>query len=56
MATALAYPDKEKGGRGKNSLIIKEYNVNAGYISQARFVLRHCRDADTSLMLCIIHR
>ncbi len=44
MATALAYPDKERGGRGKNSLIIKEYRVNEGYLSQARFVLRHCRD------------
>ena len=44
MATALAYPDKEKGGRGKNSLIIKEYRVNEGYLSQARFVLRHCRE------------
>ena len=44
MATALAYPNFEERGRGKKSLIIKDFNVNAGYVSQARFVLRNCRD------------
>ena len=42
MATALAYPDKEKGGRGKNSVLNTEFS-NA-YLNHARFVLRHCRD------------
>lgn len=44
MATALAYPETEKGGRGKKSSKIEEFKVATGYISQARFVLRHCRD------------
>ena len=39
---ALAYPDKEKGGRGKKSKLNLEFS--AMYLSQARFVLRHCRD------------
>lgn len=43
MATALAYPNIEQGKR-ETSLKIKEVGLNAGYISQARFVLRHCRD------------
>ncbi len=42
MATALAYPDKEKGGRGKNSVLNTEFS-NA-YLNHARFVLRNCRD------------
>jgi hypothetical protein len=37
MAIAKLYPEPEKGGRGKNSLKIKE--LNAGYVSQARTVL-----------------
>ncbi len=44
MATALAYPNPEERGRGKKSLIIKDFNINQGYLSQARFVLRNCRD------------
>ena len=44
MAIALAYPNPEERGRGKKSLIIKDFNINQGYLSQARFVLRHCRD------------
>mgnify|MGYP000868098743 FL=1 len=47
MAVALAYPETEKRGgkrdRGQ-SLKIKDCEVNAGYVSQARFVLRNCRD------------
>ena len=41
MATALAYPDSEQGKR-KTSLLNNE--VSGGYIRQARFVLRNCRD------------
>ena len=45
MATALAYPDKEKGGRGRKSGLNPEFiNADASYINKARFVLRHCRD------------
>lgn len=45
MATALAYPDAARVKRkNSGSLIFKELDINAGYISQARFVLRHCRD------------
>ena len=47
MAVALAYPDTEKGGRGKklNSSKNEEFNrVSAGNLSMARFVLRNCRD------------
>ena len=47
MATALAYPDAEKGGRGKkiNSSKNEEFSrVSSGNLSMARFVLRHCRD------------
>ena len=36
MAVAMIYPEAEKGGRGKKSLIIKEFNQ--GYLSQARSV------------------
>lgn len=43
MATALAYPNSEQGKR-ETSLKIKEVGINAGYVSQARFVLRNCRD------------
>ena len=45
MAIALAYPEAEKLKRkDSSSLKIKELGLNAGYISQARFVLRNCRD------------
>ena len=47
MATALAYPDVEKGGRGKklNSSKNEEFKaVSSGNLSMARFVLRNCRD------------
>ena len=47
MAIALAYPEAMRykaKGRSLDSLIIKESGVNSGYISQARFVLRNCRD------------
>jgi hypothetical protein len=38
-AVAMAYPDAEKGGRGKtNALIFKGFNQGA--LSQARTVLR----------------
>jgi hypothetical protein len=38
MATAMAYPEPEKGGRG-NSLKIKDF-TNLGSLSQARTVLK----------------
>ena len=41
MAMAMAYPNPEKGGRGKKSSKIEEFNVASGYISQARYVLRN---------------
>jgi hypothetical protein len=46
MATALAYPDPtNKGGRGKKSeTSIKISEVSSAYLTQARFVLRNCRD------------
>lgn len=45
MATALAYPDKEKGGRGRKSGLSPEFlSADQSYINKARFVLRHCRD------------
>ena len=47
MATALMYPDPEKGGRGKklNSSKNEEFKViSSGNLSMARFVLRNCRD------------
>lgn len=45
MATALAYPESEKGGRGKKSVLNTEFSgVSSGYIAHARFVLRNCRD------------
>lgn len=47
MATALAYPNPEKGGRGNkiNSSKNEEFSrISAGNLSMARFVLRHCRD------------
>lgn len=43
MAVALAYPDKEKGGRGKKSGLNPEFiDTDPSYINKARFVLRHC--------------
>ena len=46
MATALAYPEPtNKGGRGKKSeTSIKIIEVSSAYLTQARFVLRNCRD------------
>jgi hypothetical protein len=45
MATALAYPNTEKGGRGKKALSNNEFSgASSGYIRQARFVLSNCRD------------
>lgn len=45
MATALAYPDDGERGRGKKSLANNDFNnVSSGYVRQARFVLRNCRD------------
>ena len=45
MATALAYPDKEKGGRGKKSGLNPEFSgVDSSYVNRARFVLSNCRD------------
>ena len=46
MAIALAYPDSEQGKR-KTSLLNNE--VSGGYIRQARFVLRHCREMVDSI-------
>lgn len=42
MAVAHIYPDPEKGGRGKNSLKIKEF-INPGYLSQARAIVAHSK-------------
>ena len=44
MATALAYPEDGERGRGKKSLANNDFGASSGYIRQARFVLRHCRD------------
>lgn len=46
MATALAYPEpSNKGGRGKKEeTSIKISEVSSAYLTQARFVLRNCRD------------
>ena len=45
MATALAYPDKEKGGRGKKSGLSPEFTgADPSYVNKARFVLSNCRD------------
>jgi hypothetical protein len=46
MATALAYPEPtNKGGRGKKSeTSIKIIEVSSAYLTQARYVLRNCRD------------
>lgn len=45
MATALAYPDKEKGGRGKKSGLNPEFlGTDPSYVNRARFVLSNCRD------------
>lgn len=45
MAVALAWPEPEKRGRGnKKSSKNEDFNIASGYISQARFVLRHCLD------------
>lgn len=41
MAVALAYPNSEQGKR-TTSLFNNE--VSGGYVRQARFVLRRCRD------------
>jgi hypothetical protein len=38
MAVALAYPDPEKGGRGRKSFLGKEFSD--GMLSKARTVLR----------------
>jgi hypothetical protein len=45
---AKAYPEPEKGGRGKKSLVTKEFST--GYLSQARLVLRVLPD-DAALVL-----
>lgn len=45
MAVALAYPNPEKGGRGKKTGLNPEFiGTDASYINKARFVLRNCRD------------
>ena len=45
MATALVFPDDGERGRGKKSLANNDFSgASSGYIRQARFVLRHCRD------------
>lgn len=50
MAVALAYPNPEQGKR-ETSLKIKEVGINAGYISQARFIIRHCLDKAEEVLL-----
>jgi hypothetical protein len=42
MAVARIYPEPEKGGRGKNSSVTKEFSVER--LSLARFILRHTPD------------
>ncbi len=41
MARAMLSPVGEKGGRGKKASQNEEFSVSPGYISMARFVLRH---------------
>lgn len=41
MATAMIYPEAEKGGRGKKSLVTKEFSGER--LSKARAVLRYSR-------------
>ncbi len=51
MVTAMAYPDKEKGGRGNkiNSSKNEEFRkISSGNISMARYVLRN----NFTLALC----
>ena len=43
MAVALAFPETRQGKK-RTSSKIEEVNVASGYVSQARFVLRNCRD------------
>lgn len=48
MGVALAYPDAQHGGDRKSSLANKldpkDFGFSKSLLSQARFVLRHCRD------------
>ena len=48
MGVALVFPDAKHGGDRKSSLANKldpkELGFSKGLLSQARFVLRHCRD------------
>ncbi|MBL8253415.1 MAG: hypothetical protein JNJ76_07445 [Candidatus Competibacter sp.] len=46
MATALVYPDAKKGGDRKSSSFNKldHEEFSKASLSQARFVLRNCRD------------
>jgi hypothetical protein len=49
MLMAVLYPDPEKGGKGRNSLLSKEFNVarlefSGSRLSQARTVLRYAPD------------
>ena len=42
MAVAMAYPDPEKGGRGRKSVLGTEFEgLNANQLSRARLVLKH---------------
>jgi hypothetical protein len=42
MATAMAFPNKEKGGRGKKSGLNPEFlGVDSSYVNKARYVLRN---------------
>jgi hypothetical protein len=41
MARAMLSPVGEKGGRGRKASQNEEFQVSPGYISMARFVLRH---------------
>ena len=46
MAVATIYPKPDKAGRGehKNTLRIKAFGVNPGYLSRARFVFNNAPD------------
>ncbi len=43
MAVAMVYPKAEKGGRGRNAFILKEFSD--GHLSRARFVLQTDKEA-----------
>jgi hypothetical protein len=51
MATAIAYPEPAKGGRGNKTIPeIKEFHVNPGLVSMARTVLRYSENLANRVM------